>query len=102
LTERDGGFLVTLYKDNLTEEQLAKFGLNARQVKTVLYAKEKGKITNGEYQEINATTAKTAFRDLDELVKNNILEKLGENKSTHYKLKKLLFFFDYQTIYQVI
>ena len=89
LTERDGGFLVTLYKDNLTEEQLAKLGLNARQVKAVLYVKEKGKITNGEYQEINATTAKTAFRDLDEIVKCDILEKLGENKSTHYKLKNL-------------
>ncbi len=45
LTKRDGGFLVTLFKDNFTEEQLQKFGLNQRQVKAVLYVKEKGKIT---------------------------------------------------------
>lgn len=51
--------------------------------------KEKGQITNGEYQEINLTTPKTAFRDLDELVKGDVFKKFGENKSTHYKLKNL-------------
>ncbi|WP_321332598.1 ATP-binding protein [uncultured Bacteroides sp.] len=49
LTERDGGFLVTLFKNNLSEEQLVRLGLNARQVKAVSYVKEKGRITNSDY-----------------------------------------------------
>ena len=89
LAERDGGFLVTLFKDNFTEEQLVKPELNVRQLKAVQYVKEKGAITNRVYQEINSTTSKTAFRDLDELVKSDILEKFGENKSTCYKLKNV-------------
>jgi ATP-dependent DNA helicase RecG len=35
--------------------------------------KEKGKITNGEYQEINECSRATANRDLTELVQKNIL-----------------------------
>jgi hypothetical protein len=35
----------------LTEEQLTKLGLNARQIKAVLFVKEKGRISNKEYQE---------------------------------------------------
>lgn len=45
LTERDSGFPVTLYKDNLTEEQLVILGLNRRQIKAVLYVKEKEEIS---------------------------------------------------------
>lgn len=41
----DGGFSITLLKNVLTEEQLTKLGLNARQKKAVLFVKEKGKIT---------------------------------------------------------
>ena len=89
LIERDGGFLVTLFKNNYTEEQLVKHGLNARQVKAVLYVKENGKITNKEYQILNKTTIKTSFRDLEELLNLNILQKLGENRGTYYELKNV-------------
>ncbi len=68
LTERDGGFLVTLFKDNLSEEQLVKLGLNARQAKAVQYVKERGRITNKEYQEINNISNRTATNELKELV----------------------------------
>ncbi|GHV67623.1 ATP-dependent DNA helicase [Bacteroidia bacterium] len=77
LTERDGGFLVTLFKNNLTEEQLKKLGLNERQVKAVDYVKEKGKITNKEYQEINEISERTASREISELIKASILEQAG-------------------------
>lgn len=77
LTERDGGFLVTLFKDNLTEEQLVKLGLNARQVKAVQYVKEKGKITNKEYQEINGISNRTATNELKELVEEFGLMKMS-------------------------
>jgi ATP-dependent DNA helicase RecG len=51
--------------------------------------KEKGKITNGEYQELNETTMKTSFRDLDELLKLNILNRIGENRGAYYEINNL-------------
>ena len=87
IKEFQGGFLVTLFKDNLTEDQLAKLGLNDRQLKAVNFVREKGKITNKEYQELNETSDKTALRDLENLTELNIFVKDGEKKGTSYKLK---------------
>ena len=53
----------------------------------MLFIKEKGKITNKEYQEINETSDRTALRDLENLTELNILVKEGEKKGTAYKLK---------------
>lgn len=39
MKERDGGFSVTLFKDNLMEEHLTKLWLNKRQVKVVVVVK---------------------------------------------------------------
>ena len=87
LTERDGGFLVTLFKDNLTEEQLVKLGLNVRQVRAVSYMKEKGKITNTEYQEINNVSKRTATNDLTELVsKYRLANNTGFGAGSFYEL----------------
>lgn len=79
--------MVTLFKDNLTEEQLVKLGQNNRQVKAVIYVKEKARITNSEYQKLNETSERTASRDLEELYKLNILDRVGESKSTSYVIK---------------
>lgn len=87
IKEFQGGFLVTLFKDNLTEEQLSKLGLNERQLKAVNFVKEKGKITNKEYQELNETSDRTALRDLENLTDLNVFVKDGEKKGTSYKLK---------------
>jgi ATP-dependent DNA helicase RecG len=65
---------------------LVKLGLNPRQVKAVLYVKEKGKITNAEYQEINGTIDQTALRDLKMLVEKGILKRSGNKKSAYYEL----------------
>lgn len=74
MRELDGGFIIILYKDNVTPEQLTKLGLNGRQVKAVLFVKEKGRITNKEYQEIFGVARMTATRDLTELVEKGILK----------------------------
>ncbi len=87
MQEQDGGFIITLFKNNLTEEQLIRLGLNTRQVKAVFFVKEKGKITNKEYQEINETSDRTALRDLENLTELNVFVKDGEKKGTYYKLK---------------
>lgn len=87
MNEQDGGFIITLFKDNLTSEQLAKLGLNDRQVKAALFVKEKGRITNKEYQEIFGVARMTATRDLTELVDKGIL-KSSETKGagSYYEL----------------
>ncbi len=87
IRERHGGFSVTLYKDVFTEEQLQKVGLNQRQVKAILFLKEKSKITNKDYQTICDTSERTALRDLDELVNKNLIEKVGDKKGTYYVLR---------------
>jgi ATP-dependent DNA helicase RecG len=86
MKELDGGFILTLFKDNITPEQLTKLGLNDRQVKAILFIKEKGKITNSEYQVLNEVSDRTALRDIEELTEKGILIKEGEKKGTSYKL----------------
>ena len=77
MVELDGGFSITLFKDNITPEKLTKLGLNDRQIKAVLILKERGKITNKEYQEMNETTERTASRDLSDLVEKEIIKSSG-------------------------
>jgi ATP-dependent DNA helicase RecG len=53
-----------------------------------MYVKEKGKITNKEYQELNGVIKKTASRDLGTLINKCILEKIGiTGKGTYYIMK---------------
>jgi len=80
-------FLVEFRKDIYHEEYLTELGLNERQVKSVLFVKENGKITNKEYQELNNTTDRTALRDLEKLLELDVFKKLGEKKGTYYEIK---------------
>jgi ATP-dependent DNA helicase RecG len=60
--------------------------LNERQIKAVLYVKEKGKITNKEYIEINKISNRTATYELKELVgKFNLLKMSGASVGTYYE-----------------
>ena len=89
MKERDGGFLITLFKNNLTEEKLIKLGLNNRQMKAFFFIKEKGHISNAEYQNLFKVSKATATRDLMELVERwELLDKYGVRGSgTIYKVK---------------
>lgn len=82
MVERDGGFLITLFKERLTEDQLQKLGLNERQTKALTYLKEKGKISNTEYQKLNKVSKATATRDLVELEKIGLLINKGTKGSS--------------------
>lgn len=64
-----GVFTVRFYQDKWNEENLKKLGIKERQIKAVMYAKGKGKITNKEYQEINNCSRNTASNDLDDQLK---------------------------------
>jgi len=83
-----GEFAVVFHKDIFNEEELRKRGLNERQIKAVRYVKEKGKITNREYQELSKISERTATRDLLDLVVKNIFVQVGSTgKGTNYILK---------------
>jgi ATP-dependent DNA helicase RecG len=83
------GFRVIFRKDIYTEEYLRKMGLNERQIKAVMYVKEKGKIANKEYQAEFLVSKPTATRDLTELVDKEIFELKGKGRrNVHYTLSK--------------
>lgn len=68
------GFWVEFRKDVFNLEYFKSLGLNDRQIQAMKYIKEKGKITNSEYQ-INYNVARnTATRDLTELVNKGLLK----------------------------
>ncbi len=60
--------------------------LNERQKKALEYVRNKGKITNKEYQDLNTATRITAVRDLAFLVDNKIFIKQGKGRSVSYVL----------------
>jgi ATP-dependent DNA helicase RecG len=87
LIEEDGGFMVTLFKDRFSAKQLQQFGLNERQIKAVLYVKEKGKITNAEYQAINKISRQMATNELHNLVNEfNLLINKGYGAGSYFEL----------------
>ena len=81
-------FLVEFRKDIYNEEFLIELGLNERQLKAVLFAKEKGKITNSDYQDLNEISKRTASNELTELVEEYALfERKGTSGSNiFYKI----------------
>ena len=87
--EEMGGFSVRFYKDIYTEENLRKMGLNERQIKAVMYVKQRGKITNKDYQELNTVKERMATIELAKLVEKGILRKSGTTgKGTFYTISK--------------
>ena len=77
-------FILVFLKDVYTGEYLQKLGLNERQIKAVMYVKEKGKITNREYRELNKVSNKTAYLELEDLVKREIFSTEGIGKALAY------------------
>ncbi len=86
-SSKENRVMLRFRKDIYTEEYLKSAGLNERQIKAVMYVKEKEKITNKEYQRVCQTSERTATRDLKSLVKHNIFKQAGiTGKGTYYTL----------------
>src|SRR3990172_849586 len=82
-----GGFSVVCSKDIYTEEYLRNIGLNERQIKAVMYVKERGSINLSSFKAIVADVSdKTLYRDLQELVSKRLLNELGRKKGRRYEL----------------
>jgi hypothetical protein len=66
-------------KDIYNEKHLKTLNLSDRQVKAILFVKDKGKITNSDYQTLNDVSKATATRDLTELTETHkILKRPGD------------------------
>ncbi|QPM69086.1 ATP-binding protein [Atribacter laminatus] len=87
--EEFGGFAVYFYKNIHTEENLRKLGLNERQIRAINHIKEKGRITNKDYQSLNNCSRNTAFNDLSDLTKRKILKDSGKKgKGAFYVIEQ--------------
>ena len=84
--QRADQFVVTIWRDWLTEEVMVDLGLNERQKKIVSYLKANQKITNAEYQSIVGVTRKTAARDLADLVAKGVVVRFGAGRGVFYVL----------------
>lgn len=81
------GFRVIFRKDIYTEEYFKNLDLNERQIKAVRFIKKYKKITLKDYKNLNPTlTEKTAYRDLKDIEKKNIIKAIGEKKGRYYML----------------
>jgi ATP-dependent DNA helicase RecG len=87
--ERTGGLWVIFRKDILTEEYLSSLGLNERQIKVVLFVKEKGSITNREYRQLTEFSDESARKDMSELVDQGVLRSEGKGRGVRYVLSKV-------------
>ncbi|MBI1335895.1 MAG: DUF4062 domain-containing protein [Phycisphaera sp.] len=87
--QRGNQFVVTLWRDWLTADVLASLDLNDRQRQAISYVKIEGRIGNLEYQRITGAIKKTATRDLDDLVAQDLLAKVGTTgRGVHYVLAR--------------
>jgi ATP-dependent DNA helicase RecG len=87
--QRGPYFVVTVWRDWLTDEVLAVFNLNERQKKAIVYLKTHGKISNTEYQQAANSIKKTATRDLNDMKKKGIIRQIGSHgPGVHYVITK--------------
>ncbi len=86
--QRGPHFVVTLWRDWLTEEVLDGLGISDRQRKGLLCVKRAGRITNSEYQAAAGVTRKTATRDLDDMVEKGVFKRIGVKRGAHYVMAK--------------
>jgi predicted HTH transcriptional regulator len=85
--QRGGEFVATVWRDWVTEKVLAASNLSERQRRAIGHVKTAGRIANRDYQELTGSPARTATRDLGDLVRKGLLRKAAETgRGTHYVL----------------
>lgn len=86
--QRGGQFVVTFWRDWLTDEVLAELHLNERQKKIIVFLKSSARITNTECQNLTGAARKTTSRDLEDLVNASLLIRMGVRRGTYYILSQ--------------
>lgn len=82
--QRGDEFVVTLWRDWLTEAVLDELGVTARQRKALEHLRVQGRLRSAEYQSLTGSSRQTASRDLEDLVRKGLLVRVGEGRGSHY------------------
>jgi len=83
--QRGGEFTSMVWRDWLTDKVIESLALNDRQRQAVLIAKTSERLSNRDYQKAFSVSKPTASRDLEEMVRKGVLEKIGTTgKGTYY------------------
>ena len=80
---------VEFRKDIYNEKYLQSLNLNDRQVKAVLFTKEKEKLTNSDCQTLNDVSRETATRDLKQLIDKQLIKPSGQKGAGAFLYVKL-------------
>jgi predicted HTH transcriptional regulator len=81
-------FVTVIRRDWLTEGLMAQLGLNERQKKVIGYLRSHDYITNSECQGLTESSARTATRDLTDLVGLGLMRLQGHGRGARYYLRK--------------
>lgn len=88
-TQRGGQFVITIWRDWLTDAVLDALAFTDRQKQIVAHVKKAGRITNRECQQVTGVSESTALRDLGVLEAKGILERVGTTgRRAHYALRR--------------
>lgn len=79
-----------IIKQDSQLQKIKKAGLNSRQEKAVKFILQKGKISVNDYQKIASCIRRTAQRDLDDLVKREIVKAVAKSPTDPTKYYVLL------------
>jgi len=75
--QQAGELVTTVWRDWLTEQRLAACSLTERQRAAIAHLKKTGSITSSDYQKLTGAPPRSTTRDLEDLVKKGLLQKLG-------------------------
>lgn len=78
-----GNFMVCFPKP-ATLTGPSKSSLNSRQIQAFAYAREKGRLTRPEYERLSGVSTVQAVTDLNGLVAQGLLLRVGRSRATHY------------------
>jgi ATP-dependent DNA helicase RecG len=78
-----GEFMVC-FRSPVAPTELVEARLNSRQSRALIYAREKGRITRIEYEELFSVSTRQAVTDLNTLVAQGLLLRVGRTRATHY------------------
>jgi len=86
--QRGPHFVVTLWRDWLTDEVITSLGLNERQMRALEFLKSQRTITIGGYMNFVDCPRRTAGHDLDDFIAKGVLRRIGGGRGTRYELVK--------------
>jgi len=86
--QRGPYFVVTVWRDWLTEGVIASLGLNERQQKAIKILRQEHRLTNTKYQKVTGVSRATAKRDLEELIRKNLIILIGAGRGVYYQIPK--------------